>query len=148
MGGGKISIHDGQIYNFFFIMLLRAKITTWSVFKDIIKNIFSFSIRRIVSPWSPQLGKARRDLRSGSGSGIGTVLHISDRGLGVHIGVSYRFHFQFIFILIKLVFLNVNYLIFIFRHIGLLEDLGKLWGHLKEGYGRLISFYCKLLGTS
>jgi len=31
------------------------------------------------------------------------------------------------------------------RHIGLLEDLGKLWGHLKEGYGRLINVYCKLL---
>jgi len=33
------------------------------------------------------------------------------------------------------------------RHIGLLEDLGKLWGHLKEGYGRLISLYCSLLVT-
>ncbi|XP_041349097.1 huntingtin-interacting protein 1-like isoform X2 [Gigantopelta aegis] len=26
-----------------------------------------------------------------------------------------------------------------------LTDLGKLWGHLKEGYGRLIASYCKLL---
>merc|ERR1719347_1110773 len=31
------------------------------------------------------------------------------------------------------------------RHKGLLEDLGKLWGHLKEGYGMLISLYCKLI---
>ena len=28
---------------------------------------------------------------------------------------------------------------------GLIEDLGKLWGHLKEGFGMLISLYCKLL---
>uniref|UniRef100_T1IJU8 I/LWEQ domain-containing protein n=1 Tax=Strigamia maritima TaxID=126957 RepID=T1IJU8_STRMM len=26
-----------------------------------------------------------------------------------------------------------------------IEGLGKLWGHLKEGYGRLIACYCKLL---
>ncbi|XP_067687784.1 huntingtin-interacting protein 1-like isoform X6 [Haliotis asinina] len=26
-----------------------------------------------------------------------------------------------------------------------LTDLGKLWGHLKEGYGKLIASYCKLL---
>jgi len=31
------------------------------------------------------------------------------------------------------------------RHKGLIEDLGKLWGHLKEGFGMLISLYCKLL---
>jgi len=31
------------------------------------------------------------------------------------------------------------------RHKGLIEDLGKLWGHLKEGFGLLISLYCKLL---
>ncbi|CAG0896444.1 unnamed protein product [Cyprideis torosa] len=28
-----------------------------------------------------------------------------------------------------------------------IEYLGKLWGHLKDGYGRLISLYCKLLVT-
>ncbi|ESO95313.1 hypothetical protein LOTGIDRAFT_116962 [Lottia gigantea] len=26
-----------------------------------------------------------------------------------------------------------------------LKDLGKLWGHLKEGYGKLIAAYCRLL---
>ncbi|XP_054288820.1 huntingtin-interacting protein 1 isoform X2 [Macrosteles quadrilineatus] len=31
------------------------------------------------------------------------------------------------------------------RHRSKLEDLGKLWGHLREGYGRLIQHYCKLL---
>ena len=31
------------------------------------------------------------------------------------------------------------------KHRGLIEDLGKLWGHLKEGFGMLISLYCKLL---
>ena len=31
------------------------------------------------------------------------------------------------------------------RHRGLIEDLGKLWGHLKEGFGQLISLYCKLM---
>ena len=27
----------------------------------------------------------------------------------------------------------------------MIKDLGKLWGHLKEGYGRLIAFYAKLI---
>jgi len=31
------------------------------------------------------------------------------------------------------------------RHLGMIKDLGKLWGHLKEGYGRLIAFYAKLI---
>ena len=31
------------------------------------------------------------------------------------------------------------------KHKGLIEDLGKLWGHLKEGYGILISAYAKLM---
>ena len=31
------------------------------------------------------------------------------------------------------------------KHKGLIEDLGKLWGHLREGYGLLISLYAKLL---
>lgn len=31
------------------------------------------------------------------------------------------------------------------RYVGYIIDLGKLWGHLKEGYGRLISSYIKLL---
>jgi len=31
------------------------------------------------------------------------------------------------------------------KHKGLIEDLGKLWGHLKEGYGILISSYAKLM---
>ncbi|XP_039292527.1 huntingtin-interacting protein 1 [Nilaparvata lugens] len=26
-----------------------------------------------------------------------------------------------------------------------IDDIGKLWGHLKEGYGKLIQLYCKLL---
>ncbi|XP_061383587.1 huntingtin-interacting protein 1 isoform X1 [Danaus plexippus] len=33
------------------------------------------------------------------------------------------------------------------RHINMIENLGKLWVHLREGYGRLISLYCKLLVT-
>ena len=32
-----------------------------------------------------------------------------------------------------------------YKHKGLIEDLGKLWGHLKEGFGHLISLYAKLL---
>ncbi|XP_068633552.1 huntingtin-interacting protein 1 [Battus philenor] len=31
------------------------------------------------------------------------------------------------------------------RHIGMIENLGKLWVHLREGYGRLIHLYCSLL---
>ena len=31
------------------------------------------------------------------------------------------------------------------KHKGLIEDLGKLWGHLREGYGILISAYAKLM---
>ncbi|CAH2048720.1 unnamed protein product, partial [Iphiclides podalirius] len=31
------------------------------------------------------------------------------------------------------------------RHIGMIENLGKLWVHLREGYGRLIHLYCGLL---
>ncbi|XP_038220528.1 huntingtin-interacting protein 1 isoform X5 [Zerene cesonia] len=31
------------------------------------------------------------------------------------------------------------------RHIGMIENLGKLWMHLREGYGRLIHLYCTLL---
>jgi len=31
------------------------------------------------------------------------------------------------------------------RYVGMIKDLGKLWGHLKEGYGRLIAFYAKLV---
>jgi len=27
----------------------------------------------------------------------------------------------------------------------MIKDLGKLWSHLKEGYGRLIAFYAKLI---
>ena len=27
----------------------------------------------------------------------------------------------------------------------MVKDLGKLWGHLKEGYGRLIAFYAKFI---
>jgi len=27
----------------------------------------------------------------------------------------------------------------------MIKDLGKLWGHLKEGYGRLIACYAKLV---
>ncbi|CAH2096013.1 unnamed protein product [Euphydryas editha] len=33
------------------------------------------------------------------------------------------------------------------RHIGMIENLGKLWVHLREGYGRLIHLYCNLLVT-
>ncbi|XP_015598215.1 huntingtin-interacting protein 1 isoform X2 [Cephus cinctus] len=33
------------------------------------------------------------------------------------------------------------------RHRGRLEDLGKLWQHLREGYGRLIQLYVRLLIT-
>lgn len=33
------------------------------------------------------------------------------------------------------------------RHRGRLEDLGKLWQHLREGYGRLIQLYIRLLIT-
>ncbi|CAH0715383.1 unnamed protein product, partial [Brenthis ino] len=33
------------------------------------------------------------------------------------------------------------------RHIGMIESLGKLWVHLREGYGRLIHLYCNLLVT-
>ncbi|KAK9504439.1 hypothetical protein O3M35_010770 [Rhynocoris fuscipes] len=32
-----------------------------------------------------------------------------------------------------------------FRHVGYLEDLGKLWGHLRDCYGKLIQEYCSLL---
>ena len=31
------------------------------------------------------------------------------------------------------------------RFVGFIADFGKLWGHLKEGYGRLISAYAKLI---
>ena len=33
------------------------------------------------------------------------------------------------------------------RHRAKLEDLGKLWQHLREGYGRLIHLYIRLLIT-
>ncbi|XP_045772404.1 huntingtin-interacting protein 1 isoform X5 [Maniola jurtina] len=33
------------------------------------------------------------------------------------------------------------------RHIHMIENLGKLWVHLREGYGRLINLYCNLLVT-
>ncbi|XP_012270446.1 huntingtin-interacting protein 1 isoform X2 [Orussus abietinus] len=33
------------------------------------------------------------------------------------------------------------------RHRGKLEDIGKLWQHLREGYGRLIHLYIRLLIT-
>ncbi|XP_039752919.1 huntingtin-interacting protein 1 isoform X3 [Pararge aegeria] len=33
------------------------------------------------------------------------------------------------------------------RHINMIENLGKLWVHLREGYGRLINLYCNLLVT-
>ncbi|XP_047533561.1 huntingtin-interacting protein 1-related protein isoform X1 [Vanessa atalanta] len=33
------------------------------------------------------------------------------------------------------------------RHIGMIENLGKLWVHLREGYGRLIHLYSNLLVT-
>uniref|UniRef100_A0A2C9LW83 I/LWEQ domain-containing protein n=1 Tax=Biomphalaria glabrata TaxID=6526 RepID=A0A2C9LW83_BIOGL len=31
------------------------------------------------------------------------------------------------------------------RHGSLIRDLGKLWGHLKDGYGKLIASYCRLI---
>ena len=31
------------------------------------------------------------------------------------------------------------------KYCSYITDLGKLWGHLKEGYGRLIAYYTKLL---
>ena len=31
------------------------------------------------------------------------------------------------------------------RHRDLLIDTGKMWGHLKDGYGKLICLYCRLL---
>ncbi|XP_047990893.1 huntingtin-interacting protein 1 isoform X4 [Leguminivora glycinivorella] len=31
------------------------------------------------------------------------------------------------------------------RHIGMIQNLGKLWVHLREGYGRLVHLYCSLL---
>ncbi|XP_037294305.1 huntingtin-interacting protein 1 isoform X5 [Manduca sexta] len=31
------------------------------------------------------------------------------------------------------------------RHIGMIENLGKLWVHLREGYGKLVHLYCNLL---
>lgn len=33
------------------------------------------------------------------------------------------------------------------RYRGKLEDIGKLWQHLREGYGRLIQLYTRLLIT-
>jgi len=38
-----------------------------------------------------------------------------------------------------------NVLVESLKHRGLIEDLGKLWGHLREGYGHLISMYAKLI---
>ncbi|KAL8599980.1 hypothetical protein ACOMHN_038979 [Nucella lapillus] len=32
-----------------------------------------------------------------------------------------------------------------FKYCSQLKDLGKLWGHLREGYGKLIASYCALL---
>ncbi|KAK7487938.1 hypothetical protein BaRGS_00020839, partial [Batillaria attramentaria] len=32
-----------------------------------------------------------------------------------------------------------------YKYCSQLKDLGKLWGHLKEGYGKLIASYCTLL---
>lgn len=32
-----------------------------------------------------------------------------------------------------------------YRHLNMIEDLGKLWGHLRDPYGKLIQIYCKLL---
>lgn len=32
-----------------------------------------------------------------------------------------------------------------FRHVSKIEDLGKLWGHLRDCYGKLIQEYCSLL---
>ncbi|CAG9786865.1 unnamed protein product [Diatraea saccharalis] len=31
------------------------------------------------------------------------------------------------------------------RHINMIENLGKLWVHLREGYGKLVHLYCNLL---
>ncbi|XP_037868330.1 huntingtin-interacting protein 1 isoform X2 [Bombyx mori] len=31
------------------------------------------------------------------------------------------------------------------RHISMIENLGKLWVHLREGYGKLVHLYCNLL---
>lgn len=31
------------------------------------------------------------------------------------------------------------------RHIGMIENLGRLWVHLREGYGKLVHLYCNLL---
>ncbi|XP_059052001.1 huntingtin-interacting protein 1 [Achroia grisella] len=31
------------------------------------------------------------------------------------------------------------------RHIGMIDNLGKLWVHLREGYGKLVHLYCSLL---
>ncbi|CAG5135809.1 unnamed protein product, partial [Candidula unifasciata] len=31
------------------------------------------------------------------------------------------------------------------KYANQIRDLGKLWGHLKEGYGKLIASYCRLL---
>ncbi|XP_026327310.1 huntingtin-interacting protein 1-related protein isoform X2 [Hyposmocoma kahamanoa] len=33
------------------------------------------------------------------------------------------------------------------RHITMIENLAKLWVHLREGYGRLVNLYCNLLVT-
>ncbi|KAK3085075.1 hypothetical protein FSP39_023884 [Pinctada imbricata] len=38
-----------------------------------------------------------------------------------------------------------NVLLDSYKYKATLTDLGKLWGHLKEGYGKLIHAYCKLL---
>ncbi|KAL1132561.1 hypothetical protein AAG570_010513, partial [Ranatra chinensis] len=32
-----------------------------------------------------------------------------------------------------------------YRHMSNIDELGKLWGHLREGYGKLIQLYCSLL---
>ncbi|XP_073971972.1 huntingtin interacting protein 1 isoform X2 [Rhodnius prolixus] len=34
-----------------------------------------------------------------------------------------------------------------FRHVSKIEDLGKLWGHLRDCYGKLIQEYCNLLAV-
>ncbi|CAH1233275.1 HIP1 [Branchiostoma lanceolatum] len=34
-----------------------------------------------------------------------------------------------------------------YKYVSHLSDLGRLWGHLQEGYGKLIALYCKLLVT-
>ncbi|XP_060803446.1 huntingtin-interacting protein 1 [Amyelois transitella] len=31
------------------------------------------------------------------------------------------------------------------RHISMIENLGRLWVHLREGYGKLVNLYCNLL---